>query len=409
MKKTNMIRNLILGGFGLLVFSMTGFAQATLYSAAGANPAAIQATVDQFRTDLGALNPNNGQSFTSGRREINWDGVPDALSSPNSFPPNFFNTNSPRGVVFGNVGSNNFQVSATTASGTPVRFGNIDASYTATFQAFSAQRLFSGSAPVLPSSFNLHRVVEVDFFIPGTNIPATVNAFGAVFCDVDAASGTFIEFYRANGTRIEARAATVFNNGLSFLGVIFVGERVARVRIVSGNSNIGAGNPDGGAANDVVVMDDFIYGEPRATEHHSSDFDGDGTADLAVFRPSIGTWFILNSGSNTFNGIQFGANGDVPIDGDFDGDSRNDIAVFRPSSGTWFVRNSSNGAFSGVQFGTNGDKPVAGDYDKDGKTDVAVWRPSSGFYFRLNSSNGQFNAQQFGQNGDIPIASALIP
>jgi len=198
--------------------------------------------------------------------------------------------------------------------------------------------------------------------------------------------------------------------GLSFAGVSFnAGERVAKVVVRLGNAPLAAGNVDGQNGVDVVATDDFIYAEPRAIGQHSSDFDGDGTSDFAVFRPSIGTWFVLNSGSNTFSGIQFGQNGDLPVDGDFDGDGRNDVAVFRPSVGSWFILRSSTNEFQAVQFGQNGDKPVAGDYDKDGKTDIAVWRPSAGTYFRLNSSNGQFQATQFGANGDIPIASALVP
>ena len=407
----NTIRNFILSGFALLFLSTLTVAAPVVRQASGANAAAIQATVDQFRTDLGGvLNPNNGQSFTTGRREVNWDGVPDNFAEPNNFPPNFFNVNSPRGVVFNAIedatGSalNQFAVSATQASGVPVRFGNINATYTNILQTFSPQRLFIAR--------NTH-ILEVNFFIPGTRIPATVSGFGVVFADVDSASGgdrSLIRVYAADGTQISAASAPVANNGLSFVGISFNnGERIARVVIESGNAGLSATNNDGVNGNDIVAMDDFIYGEPRATEHHKSDFDGDGTSDFAVFRPSIGTWFVLNSGSNTFSGVQFGQNGDVPIDGDFDGDSRSDIAVFRPSNGNWFILRSSNNQFQGVAFGQNGDKPVAGDYDKDGKTDIAVWRPSDGTYFRLNSSNGAFQAAAFGQNGDIPIGSSLNP
>ena len=95
--------------------------------AAGAAPADIQATVDLFRTDLGTLNPNVAGSAGSGRREINWDGVPDALAAPNNLPANFFNVNSPRGVVLSTPGTG-FQVSAN-AGITPTEFGNIDLSY----------------------------------------------------------------------------------------------------------------------------------------------------------------------------------------------------------------------------------------------------------------------------------------
>src|SRR5947207_15355142 len=126
-----------------LVLNVTTSAAAPItFSASGSSPAGIQTTVDAYRTDLGTLNPNVVGSVGSGRREIDWDGVPDALSAPNLFPPNFFNTNSPRGVVF-TTGGTGFQVSATAASGTPVEFGNINGTYTVLFQTFSAQRLFT--------------------------------------------------------------------------------------------------------------------------------------------------------------------------------------------------------------------------------------------------------------------------
>ena len=72
----------------------------SVQQASGANAADIQSAVDAFRTDLGgSLNPNVAGSLLSGRREINWDGVPDNLSAPNNLPGNFFNVNSPRGVI----------------------------------------------------------------------------------------------------------------------------------------------------------------------------------------------------------------------------------------------------------------------------------------------------------------------
>src|SRR6266571_442934 len=111
------------------------------FSASGANPAAIQGTVDSFRTTLGTLNANVAGSFGSGRREINWDGVPDALSAPNLLPANFFNVNSPRGAVF-STGGTGFEVSANAAGG-PIEFDNINATYSAAFQTFSPQRLFT--------------------------------------------------------------------------------------------------------------------------------------------------------------------------------------------------------------------------------------------------------------------------
>jgi uncharacterized protein (TIGR03118 family) len=237
-------------------------AVSTTRSTAGANAASIQAAVDQFRADLGGANNGVGGTFFNGRREINWDGVPDASSAPNNLPANFFNSNSPRGVVFSTPGdaAGAFQVSAKTGNptNTPVRFGNLNANYPNIFSTFSPERLFTA----LSTTGN---VTEVNFFLPGTNIPATVSGFGSVFTDVDLATSTKIQYFdSANGLLLEQNVpANAGNGSLSFLGVSFTNRRIARVRIFSGNSKIGPDdNPAGGT--DIVVMDDFIYGEPQA-------------------------------------------------------------------------------------------------------------------------------------------------
>jgi hypothetical protein len=396
---------------GLVLLSVCNFAMASpvVRQGSGANAAAIQAIVDQFRADLGGVNNGVGGSFTSGRREINWDGVPDSNAAPNFLPVNFFNSNSPRGAVFSSHttfnNTNAFIVSADSSNptNTPVRFADIDPSYSSIFQTFSPERLFVARN---------NNVTTVEFFIPGTNIPATVSGFGVVFADVDLNGPTYIKLYGVDGRLLGFVSAPTANNGLSFAGVSFnAGERVARVDIVSGNNVLLNGSPDNGTSNDLVAMDDFIYGEPRARDFHKGDADGDGIADARVYRPNIGTWFTLNSGSGTVSIEQFGIAGDIPIDGDFDGDSRADTAVYRPSEGGWYVRRSSNNTFITVAFGTATDKPVAGDYDKDGKTDIAVWRPSNGNYFVLRSSDNQtsFFSFPFGQNGDIPVGAAAIP
>lgn len=135
----------------------------------------------------------------------------------------------------------------------------------------------------------------------------------------------------------------------------------------------------------------------------AADYDGDDIADLTVFRPSNGIWYIRRSSDGNFQGVQWGQNGDVPIKGDFDGDRIADIAVYRPSNGTWYVRQSDTGQNTTVRFGISGDIPTAADFDGDGIADYSVFRPSNGTWYGLKSSNNyEFFARQFGQNGDIP-------
>ena len=246
--------SLAIASFGLaLIFSPgTASADPRVFEASGATAADIQATVTAFRAHLGHNNGIGG-TFIGGRREINWDGVPDQFAAPNLMPANFFNSNSPRGVVFFTLGTG-FQVSANLVNptNTPVRFGNIFPLYPVIFSTFSPQRLFSA----LNSN-----ITENLFFIPGTAHSATVQGFGAVFTDVNADDSTKIEYFDVNGNLLFSRnvlPAPTHRGGLSFLGVGFDTASVFLVRITSGNRILRVPN------HDVVVMDDFIYGEPQA-------------------------------------------------------------------------------------------------------------------------------------------------
>jgi len=134
-----------------------------------------------------------------------------------------------------------------------------------------------------------------------------------------------------------------------------------------------------------------------------ADYDGDGKTDVAVYRD--GNWFMLRSSDGQFAAWIFGTTGDLPIPGDFDGDQKADVSVWRPSDGIWYRLNSSNGQLTAVHFGMAGDKPVIGDFDGDAKTDHAVFRPSDGNWYWLSSSNGQFNVLHFGTLGDTPVAA----
>jgi hypothetical protein len=228
----------------------------------GAGLAAATAARDLFRADIGGgttAGPNG--SFGGVRREINWDGVPDALAAPNAFPPNFFNVNSPRGAIFSTPGTG-FQVSASAASGTPVRFGNLDPSYPTEFVAFSPERLFTPLG---------QPVTDITFFVPGTNMQAATRSFGVMFTDVDVFGTTFVQLFGPAGEDMGILSVEPANHDVSFVGITFLtGELIARVRITStlapgpGNHDAATSFPGPGVPFffDVVAIDDLIYAEP---------------------------------------------------------------------------------------------------------------------------------------------------
>lgn len=168
-------------------------------------------------------------------------------------------------------------------------------------------------------------------------------------------------------------------------------QRVGKVSFyVAGNAANGNG----------VTSGDFIYTSTNKTLSGSaiSSFEGDHKSDIAVFRPSTGGWYSLDSTNGGFRSVNFGSNGDQVAPGDYDGDGKTDYAVFRPSDGNWYIQQSTAG-YIGVHFGAVGDIPVPGDYDGDLKSDVAVFRPSEGFWYILGSTSG-FTGTSFGVGTD---------
>ncbi|HXE11951.1 MAG TPA: VCBS repeat-containing protein [Bryobacteraceae bacterium] len=130
------------------------------------------------------------------------------------------------------------------------------------------------------------------------------------------------------------------------------------------------------------------------------DFDGDGKKDIAVFRPSNGTWYLQGSSQGYWE-YQWGVAGDIPVPGDYNGYGRAGAAVFRRFNSTWFISPVGAAPYQ-VQFGAIGDIPVPGDFDGDGKTDIAVFRPANGTWYIQGSSQGYWE-YQWGWAGDIPV------
>ncbi len=95
----------------------------------------------------------------------------------------------------------------------------------------------------------------------------------------------------------------------------------------------------------------------------SGDYNGDGTAEIAVFRPATGLW-----ASRGLSRFYFGRAGDLPVSGDYRGDGTAGAAIYRPSTGLWAIRN-----LTRVYTGFTASVPVPGDYAGDGTCDIGIY------------------------------------
>lgn len=153
----------------------------------------------------------------------------------------------------------------------------------------------------------------------------------------------------------------------------------------------------------------------------AADIDGDHITDFVVVRPDQAgetqlIWFMMQSNFNFGFGLfaRWGSPGDIPVPGDYDGNGKADIAIYRPSTGLWAVIPSliqnaapSTGAF-GFQWGLPGDIPQPADYDGDLKVDQAVFRPSENVWYIRNSATNTATITALGIAGDVP-ATAPYP
>jgi hypothetical protein len=130
--------------------------------------------------------------------------------------------------------------------------------------------------------------------------------------------------------------------------------------------------------------------------HAVADYDGDGRSDPAWYDPWTGGWHILESSQDYAEREPLPVAGEAaswPVPADYDGDGRAEIAFFSNETGQIVQLDEETGLEQGFEadgepVGSPDWLPAVADYDGDGKADLSWYVPTTGSWRVFPSSQG---------------------
>lgn len=188
----------------------------------------------------------------------------------------------------------------------------------------------------------------------------------------------------------------------------------------SSDPQIGSGDYNGDGSSDIAIFRPTTIGQwaiRSFTRYYfgnslaqltPADYDGDGTTDVSVWFPWFNGLYYYTGTVWAVQGltrIYYGNFSDIPLSGDWDGDGSADLAVFHGATNLWAVR-----SITRFYFGQQGDQPLSADFTGDGSRTAAVFRASQGLWairdltrIYLGNSADQVNTMDFtGDGTDLP-------
>jgi hypothetical protein len=215
----------------------------------------------------------------------------------------------------------------------------------------------------------------------------------------NGSGGVFVLLGSGTGSFTQVSETLVIPNGIPSTLVTsdFNGDGKADVAVIGGNNfsnnsgtiTVAFGDGDGTFSQATAYA---VQSFPSGLV--AGDFNGDNRPDLAFSARSSNSFSaLLNIGNGNFrtgNNYLAGLSPEAIAFGDFNNDGRNDFATANRAGNNFsIILNSCLEAVTKT------------DYNGEGKTDFAVFRPSNGTWYISNNSGG-FKTLRFGATGDIP-------
>ena len=182
----------------------------------------------------------------------------------------------------------------------------------------------------------------------------------------------------------------------------FAGDRVSEIAVFRRSRRSSFVVNVGGAV-PLTVQFGKAFDEPLL-----GDWNGDGQLDVGVRTPRK-SMFKLRTPAGIVK-LRWGVPSDMPVSGDWDGNGTTEVGVRRPGEGTFYPR-TPDGTSSPIWLGDADDLPVTGDWDGNGATDLGVFdQATATFTLRSVDPAGLpvLEVVQFGEAGDLPVTGDWI-